>query len=99
MTDYTPVKEYLLKHGWHKGGLWPDGVWHDEDSPVCVLGACMRTETPIEWSLLSRIAQEQFPDLVDQWAAKAPVAQANDHPDSTLEDIFLILDKAEHGSL
>lgn len=94
--DYDAVIAELRKPGgWRKGDY---GRWDKPDGAVCVLGACRRVASRSGLSplagersvvtTLDGIVQNDYPDrasLVDTF---------NDHPDTTLDDVIAVVEKA-----
>lgn len=97
MKDFTAAKNYLLEHGWIKGTMYA----LDGSDSVCVVGACAKVGLCTEdaktdqdvWIVLGAIAREQFPDRLCP-ERHSDIVAVNDHPDTTLADIVMILEKA-----
>lgn len=96
MSDFLAAKDYLLQHGWIKGAAYEMTAGAlEKNPPACVLGACWLLEIPNPAETLGEIAVEQFPERCTQYVYKTAIAQVNDHPETTLDDIVLILEKAQ----
>lgn len=93
--DFIKAYKYMEEHGMHKGGAFgPNGS-------VCILGACSMLEEDLNFyrdtDVLSEVARELFPDRLGMQHSMSvnPVAQVNDHPDTTLDDMRVIAEKAQ----
>jgi hypothetical protein len=62
---------------------WCKGKFHDAEGRVC-----MGTAVMFGSGLLNRVISEQFPDR------RGGVIGFNDHPDTTIDDVILVLEKA-----
>ena len=81
-----------------------------ENPPACLFGAVAKANnleeeygkvlTSPAAKILSKVASEQFPDRIDEDIPSRflnehrPAVAFNDHPDTTPQDIFLVLEKA-----
>lgn len=78
--------EVLAERGWTKGTL-------EDANGVCIIGACLHAYRFFELSPIRDVVEEQYPERVKR-PGFSPVAAFNDHPDTTLEDVILVLEKA-----
>lgn len=86
---------------------WTKGTFRDEESRLCLQGAlyevhglmpaCERPmlgplsdELARDVALVNRVLEEQYPERF----GAVGVSRFNDHPDTTLDDILRVLDKA-----
>ena len=94
--------EVLEQHGWHHGGFLCD-----TNGAMCVEGAlnfakcgnpkiyCQDdTDWQIAFDLLVSISAEQFPERMVEDDGMLFPSTLNNHPNTKLDDIFLVLDKA-----
>lgn len=88
MNDFDKALELLHERGWYQGML------ESSDGRLCLVGTLDRATSgqwiPSEWDMLIRVACQLFPKR----GADAPAI--NDHKDTTLEDIELILKHASY---
>lgn len=103
MTDFAAAKEILLRNGWFKGASFADPA-NEETSACCVYGALglvglVGAESLVAANLIDTLAWEQFPDRLEGWSSDEedlrPAAYLNDHPDTVLDDVLILLDKAQ----
>lgn len=88
MSNFMTAYEYMKEFGMHKGAA------HGPNGSVCVVGACYEVGTR-PTSILDKIASEQFPDRVNGERPLRAIAAFNDHPDTTLDDVRVVLEKAD----
>lgn len=91
MADFRDAFAYMQEHGMTKGEL------EDVNGAVCALGACAAVGV---WSgtLIDAVARELYPDRVhgdEEEVGLRYTAQVNDHPETTLDDIRVIFEKAQ----
>jgi hypothetical protein len=93
--DFAAVKKEILEKGWIKGHL-------RSDEGCCLVGSLVNVLSPLEemldaWddmkAILGEVIKEQFPDRISP--IRAPIPVFNDHPATTLEEVFSVLDKAQ----
>lgn len=90
MSSFMDAYNYMQKVGMHKGS-----ARNDETGSVCAIRACVEVEARAT-SILDKIAIEQYPDRVKANSVNLrPIAQLNDHPDTTLDDIRMVFEKAD----
>jgi hypothetical protein len=80
----------MEKHGMFKGGAYGPG------GSVCAVGAL--SEVNYDWKsgdIIDEVAAELFPDRRAEYPGYRPVAAVNDHPDTTLDDMRVIFEKAQ----
>ena len=91
-ADVNPEREalrVLAERGWCKGRL------ESSDGRRCLVGAAAAGVVghQIDWmevlGNIRAVAQEQFPER-----RAVGVVDFNDHPDTTLEDVIAVLEKA-----
>ena len=102
MDVYEQAAQYLLDTGWTKGAMGGAG------RPSCLLGALQEVSSYQDLSDLSRIpravAIELYPERANsQWTAehesmKGNLLKFNDHPDTVLADILIILQESSNRS-
>jgi hypothetical protein len=101
----TP-SEYLRRHGWRKYNF------EGSDGTVCALGAWRKSQNlPIviscidlslqeEWARrFVSVGRDQFPELPWMYtdSASGDVVEFNDHPETSVDDVLLIMEKIEAG--
>lgn len=95
------ITELRKPHGWVKGTL---GSWSWPDGGVCLVGAIRRVLffNPAGYyvggmrnaqGVMERIVREQFPERVRHMGGTV-TPRFNDHPDTTLDDVILVCEKA-----
>lgn len=97
MSDIDKVIDYINEKGWHKGDLV------GKDGSVCIIGAIQHcghfNELADELDVLDERIQpaveKLFPDRFKPGRLLHPVAKFNDHPDTTREDVMLVLKHAK----
>ena len=97
MNPYDAAADLLVERGWIKGQA------EDNEGHLCMIGAMMHalngalSRAGMYWSqqldIPTRIIAEQFPDRT-RTTSLSPTSHFNDHPDTTLEDVLLVLDKS-----
>jgi hypothetical protein len=88
---FDRAAQRLKKYG------WTQGTYGGVAGPNCLLGALSQLQADaLIVSGLAEVIQEQYPDraLINVPAGFGVVVDFNDHPDTTLDDILLVLDKA-----
>lgn len=94
------IAELRKPDGWRKEGF---GEWDESSGSVCLLGAVRRVsgvEHLIDaWKvdreadgLLTPIVEAHFPERL--LGTELDVTSFNDHPDTTLDDVILVCEKA-----
>lgn len=88
MGSLRDAYKYMEKMGMCKGSPYgPNGE-------VCAVGACISADVEYkDINLLDIVAAEQFPDRAVSGAQRAAAA-VNDHPETTLDDMRVIFEKA-----
>ena len=110
MNQFDKAKEYIRLYGHNKNGFYgrSSGSRDIENPSACIFGALAKANDLREdygnalvspaAEILSKIASEQFPDRMDNRLIMpmnhGPAVSFNDHPDTTPEDVFLVLEKA-----
>lgn len=95
MSDIDKVIDYINEKGWHQGELV------GEDGSVCVIGAvqlCGHFNALMYGGALERIksaVEQVFPERAKSGGFIHPIAKFNDHPDTTREDVMLVLKHAK----
>lgn len=76
-----------LRKGWIKGKAY-------SDEGACLMGACRRVN--FWWSMheVRSVVLDQFGDRTGYDDDLDPIAEFNDHGDTTLDDVILVLEKA-----
>jgi hypothetical protein len=92
-----------LRNGWRKGGMY------GEDGSACLIGAIDRVLSRKQENstrsaltcfqaaseIVLPVIREQFPERIGRYAVpNNPTARFNDHPDTTLDDVILVCEKA-----
>jgi hypothetical protein len=103
MAVFEQAAQYLRECGWIKGELGGE-----YGGPACLVGACEAVSDYYLFTehyqfteqrvvpILNKIVEEQYPDrLFDDEEDLVPAARFNDHPDTTLDDVVAVLEKAE----
>lgn len=94
------IAELQKSDGWLQGNIgaseWPNGA-------VCLRGAIVRVAATtdltfrqvVEWQnrTVEKVVREQFADRVPTGGGTV-IPYFNDHPDTTLNDVILVLEKA-----
>jgi hypothetical protein len=102
MNTIDKVLDKIKEIGWHQGNY----VNSDEDGNligVCMIGAFRKAEL-YEWSNwefanpafympVEEVIKEQFPDRLI-YSGMEGIPAFNDHEDTTLDDVLLVLEKA-----
>ena len=90
MNPYREAIKVLRRDGWKKYSLGSPG------RPVCLTGAlrqhtsAMTLGGPV-WDRIDSLIREHFPERISVRAYS--MAPFNDHPDTTLDDVILVLEK------
>jgi len=80
---------------WFQGG--PVGLTEAGCGGVCLLLALDQDDDHayvVQTQLISHVIDEQFPDRNDRDGYSTPIPFFNDHPDTTWDDVDLVLHKA-----
>jgi galactitol-specific phosphotransferase system IIB component len=89
---YNPIRNALVqlsRRGWVKGYI------EDAQGRVCLLGALSHCSGGIGAStIVEKVIVEQYPERYDAAVYMNHVARFNDHPDTTLEDVVMVMEKA-----
>lgn len=103
MSIYSEVNAFLTPANWGK-----KMAYNPENNTSCILGASSYIlygnydQTYIETKFTQKIAgivEEQFPErFYDDGDIVSTVTHFNDHKDTTLDDIRLVLEKADADS-
>lgn len=113
MTPITTPSAYLRRHGWCQydfegsdGRVCALGAWRRSQN-LPILTSCldlpyitMITQRQEEWAReFVSVGREQFPEL--SWmlndSASHDVAEFNDDPGTSVDDVLLIMEKIEAG--
>jgi hypothetical protein len=97
--DFDAVIAELRSKGWRKGGMY------GENGSACLIGAIdrvlARPSSSLECFDVARdtvlpVIREQFPDRLKPYrnSPTNSTARFNDHPDTTLDDVILVCEKA-----
>lgn len=87
--DIMKAYNYMSRVGMHKGHL------RGMNGSVCALGACVDVDLTYEvTNVLDAVAEELYPDRYTPDGLR-PIAAVNDHPDTTLDDMRVIFEKAQ----
>lgn len=102
MDVYERAAQYLLDNGWAKGQMGGSG------NPSCLLGAIQEVSSYQELHILSRlpraVALDLYPErananLSEEYATmRGNLVKFNDHPDTVLADILMILRESSNRS-
>lgn len=92
MNPYRAVAERLEQRGWLQGTSGP------EEGPNCLMAANRLTNGK-DQDQIRKFVNDVRPIIVEQFPERVAfecfgVAQFNDHPNTTFEDVILVLDKA-----
>lgn len=90
--NYLAVRDYLVEHGWIKGDMYSD--WAADTPAACLVGAFEKAyPLGAQRVSLADIIRENYGDRVAD--TPFPVSRFNDHPDTTWQDIEMVLEKAQ----
>jgi hypothetical protein len=102
MNIYESAAQYLLDAGWTKGAMGGQG------RPSCLLGAIQEVsdyQSLYDHARIPRtVAMELYPErtnvrLPEDFASeRGNLVKFNDHPDTTLADILIILKESSNRS-
>lgn len=93
MNDIDKVIDKLNELGWHKGALRnPNGT------EVCLVGAHVEAGVRGTDCLIEDAIEQLFPEQVAPPNGLRVVARFNDHPDTTFEDVILVLKHAREAA-
>jgi hypothetical protein len=93
-----------LKAGWRKKAF---GYTEQATGGVCLVGAvayvhqtgsCEEAEWLVKESPAPTVVHEHFPERSWDYAGADAVEMFNDHPDTTLDDVILVCEKARGSS-
>ena len=102
MDIYEKTAQHLIDNGWIKGQT------KDKDGQCCLIGALQQVvgykNSLRDRSLPREVAMELFPertkgvDKPDMASTHGNLVQFNDHPDTVLADILIILQESSKRS-
>jgi hypothetical protein len=109
MSVISGMIEHIKKVGWYQGGYWDRGgsleLALERTMPCCLLGAYHSvTETDTtEWmsaetAAIAGVIMEQYLDRLEKRDfrdAFEVISRFNDHDETSLEDVMLVLEKAQ----
>ena len=92
------ITELRKPNGWIRRSF---GAWRKPDGGVCLLGAMRRVgddNSLLQPKVLRAIVLEQFPSRAGSGGLGGlgceAIAKFNDHPDTTLDDVIMVCEKA-----
>jgi hypothetical protein len=100
MGSADKIREYLDKNGWIQEEMF--GWSKAEMLPgyyrsACLIGAASETGVMGDYitiNIIVNVIEEQYSDRLTSESPQCSIVQFNDHPDTTYDDVILVLEKA-----